>query len=782
MKIFKTTFKMSLMLGASAILLGSVAAYADEVLPKTPAPFAGKIDADRDQSKPDWPQQVKAKAGAPNVLLVLLDDVGFGATSALGGPVKAPELEKLASEGLRYNSFHVNSLCSPTRSALLSGRNDHEIGFGNVTEGATGYPGYNSVWPKSAASVAEVLKDNGYSTAAFGKWHNTPTWEVSPVGPFNHWPNALGFEYFYGFLAAADNQWEPRLYRNTVPVEPSGKPGSGYHLTIDLANDAIKWLHQHDAVAPDKPFFLYFATGATHTPHHVPQEWVDKYKGKFDQGWDKLREETFARQKALGVIPANAELTPRPAELPAWDSLSAEQKKLLAHEAEVYAGFLEQTDHEVGRVIEAIKEEGKGDNTLILYIVGDNGASGEGGLEGTDARTVEGKLETVENRAKIADELGSELFSNHYAAAWAWGLDTPFQWTKQVASHLGGTTDPLVVSWPAGIKDKGGIRTQFQHVTDIAPTLYELAGITPPTVVNGVPQIPLEGKSLAASFNDPQAPSTHPVQYFEMVGNRGIYKDGWWAGSRHLLPWQALVSDVWDQTPVGQHPWELYNLTVDYSQAHDLAAQNPEKLKELVALFDSEAKRNNVYPLAPHTGPQPSLSDGRTHFVFRSGVERLPPRSVPNLRGRSHTITADVEVPAGGAEGVIIADGGRYGGFSLYIKDGKPVYEVNAYSHSAAKLVSDAPLPTGKVHIEVAVTADPLKNASDRTPGRVIASGTARLSVNGKQVAEGPIANFISVYGETLDVGKDLGSPVSPAYESPFAFTGTINTVVLDLK
>jgi len=773
------------MLGVSAILFGSLAAHAaDEVLPKTPAPFAGKIEADRDQSKPDWPQQVKAPAGAPNILLVLLDDVGFGATSALGGPVKAPELDKLAAEGLRYNSFHVNSLCSPTRGALLSGRNDHEIGFGHVTEGATGYPGYNSVWPKSAASVAEVLKDNGYSTAAFGKWHNTPTWEVGPAGPFDRWPTKLGFEYFYGFLQAEDSQWEPRLYRGTVPVEPSGKPGSGYHLTIDLANDAIKWLHQHDAVAPDKPFFLYFATGATHTPHHVPQEWVDKYKGQFDQGWDKLREETFARQKALGVIPANAELTPRPAELPAWDSLSPEQKKLLAHEAEVYAGFLAQTDHEVGRVIEAIKEEGKGDNTLVLYIVGDNGASGEGGLEGVDEQTVEGNPASVAERSKHIDELGSELFVNHYAAGWAWGLDTPFQWTKQVASHLGGTTDPLFVSWPARIKDKGAIRSQFQHVTDIAPTLYEVAGITPPTVVDGVPQSPLEGKSLAASFNDPQAPSTHPVQYFEMLGNRGIYKDGWWAGSRHLLPWQSFNAGLWDKTAVGDHPWELYNLNEDYSQAHDLAAQNPGKLKELVALFDSEAQRNNVYPLAPHYGPQPSLADGRTHFVFRSGVERLPPRSVPNLRGQSHTITADVEVPAGGAEGVIIAEGGRYGGFSLYVKDGKPVYEVNAYGHEAARLVSSEPLPTGKVQIVVEFTADPLDSAYTTRSlfGRGVASGKARLSVNGKLVSEGKVANSIAVYGETLDVGKDLGSPVSPAYESPFVFTGNINTVALDLK
>jgi arylsulfatase len=712
---------------------------------------------------------VKAKAGSPNIVLVLLDDVGFAATSVTGGPVKAPALEQLASEGLRYNSFHVNALCSPTRAALLSGRNNHQLGFGTVADGATGYPGYNALWPKSAASVAEVLKDNGYSTAAFGKWHNTPGWEIGPTGPFDRYPTSLGFEYFYGFLGGADSQWEPRLFRNTLAVEPTGTPASGYHFTTDLANDAIKWLHQHDAAAPDKPFFLYFATGATHTPHHVPQEWIDRHKGEFDQGWDKLREQTFARQKALGVIPANAELTPRPAELPAWDSLPPEEKKLLSHQAEVYAGFLEHTDHEVGRVLQAIRDEGQGDNTLVLYIVGDNGASAEGGLEGSDARTVEGKPESLENREKIAEELGSDLYYNHYAAGWAWGLDAPFQWTKQVASHLGGTTDPLVVSWPAKIKDHGAIRSQFQHVTDIAPTIYEVVGITPPKTVNGVEQLPFEGKSLAASFYDGKAPSTHPVQYFEMVGNRGIYKDGWWAGARHLLPWQR---DAWEKAEIGQHPWELYNLNEDFSQAHDLAAKNPEKLKELVALFDSEARRNQVYPLAPHAGPQPVISAERSHVVVRPGVERLPVRQAPNLRGRSHAITADVEIPAGGAEGVIVAEGGHEGGFVLYVKDGKPVYEVTAAGHEVVRIIGSEPLPAGKSRIVVDVAADQAGQPA----------GKASLSVNGKLAGQGGWGNFANNFRETLDVGEDLGTPVSSAYRSPYAFTGTIETVAFDLK
>jgi arylsulfatase len=610
--IFCNTIR-SLAIAGTAV--APVAAMAQVSLPQAPAPFKGVVNEDRAKSKPDWPKIITAPPGAPNVLLVLIDDVGFGATSITGGPISAPALDRLAHEGLRYNNFHVNALCSPTRAALLSGRNDHEIGFGTVTEGATGYPGYNSVWPRSAASIAAVLRDNGYSTAAFGKWHNTPAWEVGPAGPFNHWPNALGFDYFYGFMAADDSQWEPRLYRNNVPVEPWGKPADGYHLTIDLADDAIHWLHEHDAVAPQKPFFIYFATGATHEPHQVPQKWIDKYKGRFDEGWDKMRAETFARQKAEGIIPANAELTPRPAELPAWDSLTSDQKKLLAHQAEIYAGFLEQTDHEVGRVVDAIRAAGQADNTLVLYIVGDNGASGEGGLEGHDIADANGKPKPLDQRLKVSPALGSDMYFNHYAVGWAWGLDAPFQWTKQVASHLGGTTDPLVAVWPAKITDHGAVRGQFQHVTDIAPTIYEAAGITPPDTVDGVKQWPLEGHSIVASFTNANAPSTHPLQYFEMLGNRGIYKDGWWAGSRHVLPWE-IFGLKYLTTPIGNHPWELYNLTEDYSQAHDLAAKNPAKLKEMVALFDSEAKRNNVYPLVPNFGAPPYVSQGQTHFVY----------------------------------------------------------------------------------------------------------------------------------------------------------------------
>jgi len=754
------------------------AATAAESLPRAPEPFKGVVNQDRDTSKPDWPKPVKAPAGAPNVVLILLDDVGFSASSTFGGTAKTPTLDSLAAEGLRYNSFHVTALCSPTRSALLTGRNHHEVGFGTVADVGAGYPGYNTVWNPKTASVAEVLKGNGYSTAAFGKWHNTPVWEISPVGPFERWPTSLGFEYFYGFQAGLDNQFESRLYRNTIPVEPKKTPEQGYHLTEDLADDAVTWLHQHDAVAPDKPFFLYFAPGATHSPHQVPKEWIAKYKGKFDQGWDKLREENFARQKALGVIPADAELTPRPAELPAWESLSADERRLLAREAEVYAAFLAHTDHQIGRVLDAIREEGKFDNTVVLYIVGDNGAAIAGNRTGTDVRTVTGQPASLEERLRRIDELGTGKINNLYAGGWAWADNTPFQYGKSMASTLGGTTDPLVVSWPAKIKDKGAVRRTFTHVNDVAPTLFELAGIKAPEEVNGVKQLPLEGKSFAATIVGSSTASEHGAQYFEMVGHRGIYKDGWWAGSR----FQEASNTFWFKEPVGSHPWQLYDLKTDYSQAHDLAEKNPAKLKELVALFDAEAKRNQVYPLAPYRTVLPSPGDGRTQAVFRSGVERIPARALPDVTLRSHDLVAEVEIPKAGAEGVIVAEGGRLGGFSLYVKDGALVYEANAFGNPSGKVVSTTPLPAGKVTVGVSVTLDKPPAPTDvlRSPGS--GPGTVRLSVNGRPAGEGRIENLSHTYNETLDLGKDLGGPVTEAYAPPFAFTGRVDQVTLTLK
>ena len=762
-------------IGTAASLLVALAAGAQaEVLPRPEPASAPITDPSRDATPPVWPAPVKAKQGAPNVVLILLDDAGFGATSTFGGPAQTPELEKLAQSGLRYNEFHTTALCSPTRASLLSGRTDHQVGVGTVADGASGYPGYNAHWPRSAASVARVLRDNGYSTAAFGKWHNTPYDEISPAGPFDRWPTGLGFEYFYGFLAGYDSQWSPRLYRNTTPVDQTRTAAQGYHLTIDLVDDAITWLHRHEAVAPEKPFLLYFAPGATHWPHHVPEEWIVKYKGKFDQGWDRLREEIFARQKALGVIPANAELTPRPAELPAWDSLPANQRALFAHQMEVYAAFMEQTDHEIGRLLTTLHKDGIADNTLVLFIAGDNGGSGEGGLEGRDVLKGDGTAASIAERLRQADQQGQDIFDNHYAAAWAWASSTPFQWMKQVASHLGGTRDPLVVSWPGHIKQPGALRSQFQHVTDIAPTLYDLAGIQFPESVDGVAQIPLEGHSFAASFNDASIPSSHGQQVFETSGNRGIYKDGWWAGARHSEPW---ASDRAGKAPIGQHPWELYDLTQDYSQAHDLAAAKPEKLQELVALFDSEARRTQIYPLLPNRAPLPSPADGRTHFVYRAGADHIPSRIGPKIAGKPLSIAADLIVPDKGAEGVIFADGGDYGGFALYVQNGRLTYVAKAFGNLTGKIVASAPLPKSKVQVGFEFTPDAVP-AGPRGPF----GGTGRLTINGAPVGEGRIENIALAYNETLDVGKDTGSPVSSTYVAPFAFTGQVEEVRLDLK
>ena len=750
-------------------------------LPNPDAAFKGKIGATRDDSKADWPQRPKAHPGAPSVVLILLDDVGFGATSVFGGPVETPELQKLADGGLKYNRFHVNAMCSPTRAALLSGRNSHEMGFGNIEELASGYPGYNTLWPKESASVAEVLKENGYSTAAFGKWHNTPMWEINAAGPFDRWPTGLGFEYFYGFLSAQTSQWEPTLYRNTLPVDPLLARRVGDHLTTDLADDAIGWVHRHDALAPDKPFFLYFATGATHVPHHVPAEWVAKYKGKFDEGWDAIRARSFERQKQLGVIPANAELTPRPKEMPAWDSLIAEEKKLVTRQMEVYAGFLAQTDYEVGRLLAAIRADGHNEDTIVFYIPGDNGASAEGTADGHDAVNVDGKSLSVADRLPRIDDLGSEFFLNHYATAWAWALNSPFQWAKEVASHLGGTRDPLVVSWPGHIKQTGGVRSQFTHVNDIAPTIYELASITPPAEVNGIKQTPLEGVSFAYTFDHPDAAGLHNVQYFEMLGSRGIYKDGWWAGSFNHIPWPTDKSGF-NSVPEPK-PLELYHLDNDYSQAHDLASQNPDKLKELIALFDSEAKRNHAYPLEPLRNDVPLITNGKTSFLYRSGQDPIMPASAPRLSQHAHVITADLQVPAGGASGAIVVQGGRYSGFTLYVKGGSLIYESNINSHRVGQVVSSEPLPAGKVTVAVEFAPDaPVPEQSSVTfaPARLV-GGVITLSINGKVVGSGHIPG-IGNNSDTFDIGYDRGSPVSASYTGPFAFNGEVESVRVELK
>jgi arylsulfatase A-like enzyme len=742
-------------------------------------PNALSEDGGGDSAKvlPSWPKEVTANPGAPNVVLILVDDVGFSATSTFGGAIDTPNFDSLAKIGLRYNEFHVNSLCSPTRASLLTGRNSHQVGFGTVAESASGFPGYNSVWPKSTASIAEVLKEAGYNTAAFGKWHNTPTWQVSPAGPFDRWPTGLGFQHFYGFLAGYDNQYYPRLFRDTVPVEPPATPKQGYSLTTDITNDAICWMHEQEAVAPDKPFFLYYAPGATHTPHQVPKSWIRKYKGQFDAGWDQIREETFRRQKRLGVIPTNAELTARPPGLPAWDSLSADEKKLLSHQAEVYAAFTEQTDYEIGRLLKDIHDSGKSSNTLVIEIFGDNGASAEGGLQGYDARDAQGKPLSIKQRLAHSDDDGSEVYMNHFAAAWAWALSSPFQGTKMDAAHLGGTRDPMIISWPDKIPHGGGLRSQFQHVNDIAPTIYEAAGVKAPDVVNGVKQLPLEGSSLLYTFDHPNEPSHHHVQYFATLGNRAIYKDGWWAGKHYWSPWDKQSDGSVDP------PWELYNLNDDYSQAHDVAAKYPAKLKELETLFDAEARRNNVYPMFQPFSKQPLPAGDKLRFVYREGVERLPNAVAPHIVGRKHSIEADIEVPAQGTNGVIIAQGSRYGGFTLFVKNQHVVYEINAFGNSAGRLVSKAALKPGKAHILLEVEPQASPDPKSAKSPQTVEPGDALLTING--ILQGK-ANFTNIngasYTETLDVGCDLGSPVSSAYQSPDRFTGKIDQVTIELK
>jgi arylsulfatase len=737
---------------------------------------------------PVWPVAPHPPAGAPNVVLILLDDVGFGAAGTFGGPAATPALDRLAAGGIRYNDFNTAAICSPTRAALLSGRNHHQVGFGNLQDVPAGYPGYNTVWKKETASIAEMLLEAGYSTAAFGKWHNTPIWEISPVGPFDHWPTGLGFEYFYGFMGGESSAWEPRLYRGTTPVEPPEGFLHGYHLTTDLVNDALHWVRMHDAVAPQKPFFLYFATGATHAPHHVPKEWIEKYHGLFNQGWDRLREESFARQKKLGVIPAGAELTPRPKELPAWDAMSAEQRRLFARQMEVYAGFLSQTDAEIGRLLDGLRDEGKLDNTLVLYIVGDNGGSAEGGLEGSDAATAltDGEPNDLAGQLAHIDDLGGPLYDNHYAAGWSWATSAPFQWMKQIASHFGGTRDGFVVSWPGHVARQQVVRQQFAHVTDIAPTILAAAGLGFPANIKGTPQIPFAGRSLLATFSDPVAKTGHDEQYFEIFGNRAIYQDGWVAAARRYAPWEIFQNPIKVFTPnFAQDRWELYHVATDYSEMHDLAEREPAKLAALKAEFEREAVRNDVLPLAPlPIFGAPSPRAGRDHFVYGEGVERINPDVVPDLSGRAHRLTAKIEVPPGGADGVIVAEGGRFGGFSLFVKDGKLIYENNTLGKFHQQIVADGKLAPGPAEIVFEFTptnrfAGMMALMDHRPPG-----GDATLRVDGHQTGQAhfdQFGGFTDAINETLDVGRDSGSPVSPAYTAPNPYQGRVLSITIDL-
>lgn len=736
----------------------------------------------QDSHASNWSAASIPPPDAPDIVVILLDDVGFGAASTFGGPAQMPELERLAAQGLRYNRFHTAAVCSPTRASLLTGHNHHRVGFGIASGAERDQSGYHGLWRDDTASVATVLREHGYATAAFGKWHNTPNWEISPAGPFDRWPTGLGFDHFYGFIGGETSQWEPVLFRDTTLVDPAADrditPGvdPDYHLTTDIVDAAIGWLNTRHTLIPEQPSFLYLATGAAHAPLHVPQEWIAAYRGQFDQGWDALREQIFARQKQLGVIPADTELTPRPDELPAWDSLPADQQRLLARQMEVYAGFLAHTDHEIGRLLQAIRQGPRAENTLILYIVGDNGGSSEGGLQGSDNNIAEqfmgARPDPLAKQLERIDALGGVDYDTHYASAWAWATSTPFQWMKQVASHFGATRNPLVIAWPKRIEDRGGLRQQFTHVADVVPTLYELIGITAPTTVGGIAQQPLDGRSFAYSLASADAPEPPRTQYFEMMGNRAIYSDGWMASARHGLPWQLFGRNE----NYADDRWELYHVEQDFSQARDLAASHPDKLQELQRLFDQEARRNDVLPLGiglPDPTGQPSLYQGRNEWVFRAETPGIPAMAAPALL-RSHRISADLAIPAAGAEGVIIANGGRHGGFTLYAKDGRLVYENNYFGKQRDILVSDRSLPAGRVQVAF--------EYQRQDPG-LWGGGTGRLFIDGDLVATGKFANVgMPTHFDTFSIGIEHGSPVSEAYQTPFPFTGILHEARIQVR
>jgi arylsulfatase len=753
-------------------------------LPIPDLAYTGTVTYDATDPDTHYPpiERLLPPEGAPNVLLVLIDDVGFGASSAFGGPVQTPTFERVAAAGLKYTRFHTTALCSPTRAALLSGRNHHTVGMGGITEIATSAPGYSSLRPNNCAPLAETLKLNGYSTAQFGKCHEVPAWEASAVGPFDHWPHpGGGFEYFYGFIGGETNQWYPAIYENTSPIEPWGTPEDGYHFMDDMTDKAIAWTRQQKSIAPDKPFFTYFAPGATHAPHHVPKEWADKYAGQFDQGWDAVREATFARQKDLGVIPQDAVLTERNAGIPAWDEMSEDLRPALARQMEVYAGFLAYADHHVGRLLDAIEELGALDNTLVYVIIGDNGASAEGSMHGT---TNEGftinhmnEIEDEEYVAAHIDDIGTPASYNHYAVGWAHAMDTPYQWTKQVASHWGGTRNGTIVSWPNGIAAKGEIRNQFTHCIDVAPTVLQAAGIPEPSTVHGVTQRPYEGTAMNYSFDDAEAEEQHTTQYFEMLGNRAIFHKGWTAVAKHKDPWLASTHGLDDDV------WELYNVEEDWTQSNDLAAKEPERLAHLQRLFLIQAARFNVLPMDirsaermnPDIAGRPSLitADSQT---FYPGMRRMSENSTINIKNKSFTVSAEVTVPEGGVDGVLIAQGGAYGGWSFYTHGGLLKFAYNLLGISTVILASDSATPAGDHELRAHFAYD---------GGGYGKGGTVTFHVDGDQIGEGRIERTIPFqfsFDETVDVGCDLASPVSSDYGATGnEFTGELKKLRIDL-
>jgi arylsulfatase A-like enzyme len=725
--------------------------------------------------------EVKAPAGAPNVVIILIDDLGFGATETFGGPISTPTLERLAQEGLRYNNFHTTALCSPTRAALKSGRNHHTVNMGFITEMATGFPGATGQIPNAAAPVAEMLRLNGYSTAAFGKWHETAAWETSVSGPFDRWPTHQGMDKFYGFIGGETNQWAPYLYDGVTQVELPNDPN--YHFMTDMTDKAVAWIKYQKAMTPDKPLFVYFAPGAVHAPHHVPQEWIAKWKGKFDQGWDKVREETFARQLKMGVIPPGTKLAPKPAAIKDWDKLSDDEKRLFSHQAEVFAAYLDYTDHEIGRMLEAIEATGEADNTLVFYIAGDNGTSGEGGENGmfNEYTYFNGVHEKVGDMLKVMDKWGGPETYPHMAAGWSVAFDSPFSWMKQVASDFGGTRNGMVVHWPKGIRAKNEMRTQFSHVIDVAPTILEAAKLPEPKVVDGTPQIPMEGVSMVYTFKDAKAKERHTTQYFEIAGNRAIYHDGWFARTIHRAPWEMKV-----RNPLEKDVWELYDLRKDFSLTNDLAAKNPKKLKEMQALFMKEAETHHVLPIDDRVMERlngqavgrPDMMGRRTSITLAEGMTGMTESVFLNVKNKSKTVTAEVDVPASGANGTIFAQGGRFGGWSLYVMNGIPAYDYNFLGLQRFSIASTKPLAPGKSTIKFDFAYD------GGGPGK---GGTGALFVNGEKVAEGRIehteAGMFSP-DETADVGIDLGTPVVEAIgsEAKSKFTGHIAKVTVEVK
>jgi arylsulfatase A-like enzyme len=760
----------------------SKASATPKVLPQPIEPFKGKIAERGKDSTAAFPTLIAAPKGAPNVLLVLLDDVGFGASQPFGGPIATPTLQALAARGLLYNKFHTTAMCSPTRAAMLTGRNHHSVHTGQIMEMATGFPGYDSLVGKDTASLGEILKQNGWNTAWFGKNHNVPDWETSQAGPFDRWPTGLGFEKFYGFIGGDMNQWRPCVFDGTNPIEPYvGNPD--YNLDYDLADQAIKYIEMQHSMAPEKPFLVYYAPGATHAPHHPRPSWVEKYKGKFHQGWDVLRAETLERQKAMGIVPPDTELTERSEGIQSWDSLNAEQKTLFCRMMEIYAGYLEQTDYNIGRVIGTIDKLGLTDNTLVIYIVGDNGASAEGQLEG--AINLESAMNGVALKAEDMlpriDELGTWQTYNHYPVGWAHAMDTPFQWTKQIASHYGGTRNGMVVSWPAGIADRATIRSQWHHVIDILPTILEAAGVTPPTMVSGIEQRPIEGVSMTYTFSDADVASKRRKQYFELFGNRAIYEDGWIAATTPAgPPWSSEIPKV---DVIDGYKWELYHVDEDFSEADNLAAAMPEKLKQMQDSFYAEAETYHVLPLendrVMRLNPinRPSLTEGRRSFTYYGGAKRIPEGVAPDIKNKSWSLTAEVTIPAEGADGMITTLGGLFNGWALYLAKGVPVFHYNFGDVAHFNIAGTQALAPGEHTILFDFAYD---------GGGIGRGGTGTISVDGVQVGQGRIERTVAVRFtmsvETLDIGEDTGTPVNRDYDVPYRFTGHIRRVTIDLK